>query len=64
MRRSFAKAGMKVLWFGDAAQDAVSDGEEVVSLSQMIKDRGAYRLKEDLGTDPRVLYLPPQGGST
>jgi len=58
-----AKAGMKVLWFGDAAQDAVSDGEEVVRLSQMIKDRGAYRLKEDLGTDPRVLYLPPQGGS-
>jgi len=54
---------MKVLWFGDAAQDAVSDGEEVVRLSQMIKDRGAYRLKEDLGTDPRVLYLPPQGGS-
>jgi molybdopterin-containing oxidoreductase family iron-sulfur binding subunit len=55
---------MKVLWFGDAAQDAVSDGEEVVRLSQMIKDRGAYRLKEDLGTDPQVLYLPPQGSTT
>jgi len=59
-----ARAGMKVLWFGDAAQDAVSDGQEVVRLSEMIKNRGAYRLKEDLGTDPQVLYLPPQGSST
>ena len=56
------KAGMSALWFGDASQDTVSDGEQTVSLSQMLKGRGAYHLKDELGTLPSVIYLPPKGG--
>jgi Fe-S-cluster-containing dehydrogenase component len=28
------------------------------SVSQLLKDNPAYRLREDLGTEPRVYYLP------
>lgn len=58
------RAGMKALWFGDASEDVVSNGEDVVPLSQLIALRGAYKLKEELGTHPSVLYLPPKGGVT
>lgn len=59
---SCTRAGMRALWFGDAAQDALGNGEEVIRLSAAIKGRGAYRLKEELGTQPSVLYLPSRGG--
>lgn len=55
------KAGMNALWFGDASEDVVSNGQSVVSLSGMINKRGAFKLKEELGTLPQVLYLPPKG---
>jgi len=54
-------AGMNALWFGDAAQDVISNGQLAVSLSDMINGRGAYRLNEELGTLPQVIYLPPKG---
>ncbi|MDG6905040.1 MAG: 4Fe-4S dicluster domain-containing protein [Nitrososphaerota archaeon] len=54
-------AGMNALWFGDAAENVVSNGKTSVSLSGMVKDRGAYRLNEELGTLPQVIYLPPKG---
>ncbi len=60
---SCTEAGMSALWFGDAAQDVVSNGTVVQPLSTLINKRGAYRLKEDLGTLPQVLYLPPSGGT-
>ena len=56
------RAGMKALWFGDAAQDVVSNGVDTARLSTMIQGRGAYRFKDELGTSPSVLYLPPRGG--
>lgn len=59
-----ARAGMKALWFGDEAQDVVSNGVDSVRLSDMIQDRGAYRFKDELGTSPRVLYLPPRGSAS
>jgi Fe-S-cluster-containing dehydrogenase component len=58
-----SQAGMSALWFGDSMQDAMSDGTTVVRLSTTIQGRGAYRLKEELGTQPSALYLPPIGGS-
>jgi molybdopterin-containing oxidoreductase family iron-sulfur binding subunit len=58
------RAGMKALWFGDAAQDVVSNGVDTARLSTMIQGRGAYRFKDELGTSPSVLYLPPRGGTT
>lgn len=47
------------LFFGDANEDAVTNGEETFRLSELIKNRGGYRFMEDLGTEPRVYYLPP-----
>ncbi len=55
-------AGMKAIYFGDAYEDAVSNGVEVVKLSDLLKSRLGFRWKEELGTDPRTYYLPPRGG--
>lgn len=48
-----------VFYFGDENDDTVSNGEETVRFSQLVKDRAGYRYMEDLGTEPRVWYLPP-----
>lgn len=49
-----------VFYFGDENEDTVSNGLETVSFTQLIKDRSGYRFMEDLGTKPRVYYLPPK----
>jgi len=51
---------MKAIFFGDAREDAVSNGSEVWRLSQVLRERGGFRFKEELGTKPRVFYLPPE----
>ena len=48
-----------VLYFGDANDDAVTNGEETVRLSELLREKAAYRYMEDLGTEPNVYYLPP-----
>ena len=48
-----------VFFFGDINEDTVTNGSETVRFSELIKDRAGYRLMEDLGTKPRVYYLPP-----
>jgi molybdopterin-containing oxidoreductase family iron-sulfur binding subunit len=48
-----------VFYFGDENEDIVSNGSETVRFSQLIEDRAAYRYMEELGTKPRVYYLPP-----
>jgi molybdopterin-containing oxidoreductase family iron-sulfur binding subunit len=48
-----------VFYFGDENEDAVTNGSVTVKLSQLLKDRGGYRFMEELGTKPRVYYLPP-----
>lgn len=49
-------------WFGDRNEDAVTNGttKETTSFSKLIKDNGAFTLMEELGTKPRVYYLPPK----
>ena len=49
-----------VFYFGDQNEDVVTNGSETVRFSQLIKDRSGYRYMEDLGTEPRVWYLPPR----
>ena len=49
-----------VFYFGDENEDTVTNGEETISFKQIIKDRAAYRFMEELGTKPRVYYLPPK----
>ena len=48
-----------VLYFGDEVDDTVTNGEETVRLSQLLKDKAGYRYLEELGTEPNVYYLPP-----
>jgi len=48
-----------VFYFGDENEDAVSNGTVTVKLSELLEERGGYRFMEDLGTKPRVYYLPP-----
>ncbi len=48
-----------VIYFGDEIDDTVTNGEETVRLSTLLKDKAGYRYMEELGTEPRVYYLPP-----
>jgi molybdopterin-containing oxidoreductase family iron-sulfur binding subunit len=48
-----------VFYFGDENEDAVTNGDETVRLSTLLKDKAGYRFMEELGTKPRVYYLPP-----
>jgi molybdopterin-containing oxidoreductase family iron-sulfur binding subunit len=48
-----------VFFFGDMNEDSVTNGAETFRFSELIKDKSGYRLMEDLGTKPRVYYLPP-----
>lgn len=47
------------IFFGDANEDSVTNGEDTFRLSELIKKRAGYRYLEELGTEPRVYYLPP-----
>ncbi len=49
-----------VFYFGDENEDVVTNGDETLRLSQLLKDRSAYRYMEELGTQPRLYYLPPR----
>jgi molybdopterin-containing oxidoreductase family iron-sulfur binding subunit len=48
-----------VFFFGDMNEDSVTNGAETFRFSDLVKDKSGYRLMEDLGTKPRVYYLPP-----
>ncbi len=48
-----------VFAFGDLNEDTVTNGSETFRFSELIKSKAGYRLMEDLGTKPRVYYLPP-----
>lgn len=51
-----------VFWFGDENEDAVTNGttRETTVLSELLRVSGGYRLMPELGTEPRVYYLPPR----
>lgn len=51
---------MGAVWVGDENEDAVTNSKgDTVRFSQLLRDRGGYRHLEELGTKPRVYYLPP-----
>lgn len=47
------------LYFGDKVSDSVTNGDETVRLSELLRDKAGYRYLEELGTEPNVYYLPP-----
>ncbi len=50
---------MGAIMFGDENEDAVSDFKgRTYRLSKLLQDRAGYRYLEELGTKPRVYYLP------
>lgn len=48
-----------VILFGDENEDTVTNGENTYRLRELLMKRAGYRLFEELGTKPRVYYLPP-----
>jgi molybdopterin-containing oxidoreductase family iron-sulfur binding subunit len=52
---------MKAIYIGDLVEDVASNGIEVVILSRFLRENNAFRYKEDLGTQPRVWYIPGHG---
>jgi Fe-S-cluster-containing dehydrogenase component len=56
-----AACPMNAIYYGDENEDAVTNSSgETVRLSQLLLDRSGYRHMEELGTKPRVYYLPPK----
>lgn len=54
------KCDMYAIYVGDEYEDAVTNGKgETIQLSKINKQGAGFRLLEDLGTEPRVYYLPP-----
>ncbi len=49
------------IYYGDLEEDVATNGQDVVKLSRMLSEDVAYRLKENLGTDPRVYYIEGHG---
>lgn len=51
---------MGVIYFGDELEDAVTNSKgETIQFSKLIKKGASFRLMEELGTEPRIYYLPP-----
>jgi molybdopterin-containing oxidoreductase family iron-sulfur binding subunit len=52
---------MGAIYYGDELEDAVTNSAgETQRLSKLLLDRSGYRHLEELGTKPRVYYLPPK----
>jgi molybdopterin-containing oxidoreductase family iron-sulfur binding subunit len=53
------KCAMGAMYFGDENEDAVTNSKgETMRLSKLLRDRAGFRYMEELGTKPRVYYLP------
>ena len=52
---------MFAIYLADLNSDVGTNGKEIVKFSRFIGTNAAYRLKEELGTRPRVWYIPGHG---
>lgn len=50
---------MGAMYFGDANEDVITNGEETLRFRQVLEEKAGYRFLENLGTEPNVYYLPP-----
>ncbi len=55
------KCPMKAIYLGDLTEDIATNGTDIVKLSTFLAENSAHRLKEELGTRPRVWYIPGHG---
>ena len=52
---------MGAIYYGDENEDAVTNSKgETERLHKLLEDRAGYRFMEELGTKPRLYYLPPK----
>ncbi len=49
------------IYYGDLEEDLATNGIEMISVTNFIAENNSYRLKEELGTSPRVHYIPGHG---
>ncbi|MFV1960421.1 MAG: 4Fe-4S dicluster domain-containing protein [Acidimicrobiia bacterium] len=49
------------IWYGDLEEDIATNGKQIVTASRFMSENSAYRLKENLGTEPRVYFIPGHG---
>ena len=49
------------IYIGDLNTDTAFNGAGTVRLSTLLQDNDAFRLHEELGTSPRVFYIPGHG---
>ena len=50
---------MGAIYFGDEYEDAVTNSKgDTIQLSKVTKQGAGFRLLEELGTEPRVYFLP------
>ena len=49
------------IYYGDFEENLATNGAGVVSISEFLAEHSATRLKEELGTRPRVYYIPGHG---
>lgn len=49
------------IYYGDLEEDVATNGEDVVVLSDYLSENQAFNQKAELGTEPRVWYIPGHG---
>lgn len=49
------------IYYGDLEENVATNGVQVVAISRFLAGFGAFRIKEELGTQPRVYYIPGHG---
>jgi molybdopterin-containing oxidoreductase family iron-sulfur binding subunit len=52
---------MGAIYLAELTHDVATNGKEVVRLSRFLAQTNAFRLKEEMGTRPRVWYVPGHG---
>jgi molybdopterin-containing oxidoreductase family iron-sulfur binding subunit len=51
----------RAIYYGDLEEDVATNGRVVASASRLLAENDAFRLREELGTQPRVYYIPGHG---
>lgn len=52
---------MGAIYVADLVSDVATNGRTTVAFSRFLRDHDVFRLKEDLGTEPRVFYVAGHG---
>lgn len=51
----------RAIYYGDLEEDIATNGKVVVPAARFLSENDAFQLKEELGTQPRVYYIPGHG---